>query len=56
MDNKEAAAHSVQRSCSSQVWQEADLQQVEQEVLLFYPIDPVQEQNHGCFMVRTEAS
>lgn len=48
--------HSVQRGSSSQVWQEANLQQVQQKVLVFNPINSVQKQHHGCFMVRAETS
>lgn len=46
--------YSVQRGSSSEIWQESNLKKVEEEILVFYTIDTVQEKDHGCFMVWTE--
>lgn len=47
--------HGVQRSCSSHVRQESDLQHVEQEILVVNTVDSVQEQHHGGLVVRDKA-
>lgn len=44
----------VQGGCGSHVRQEADLQHVEQEVLVVDTVNSVQEQNHGGLVVRDE--
>lgn len=45
------ASDRVQGGCGSHVRQEADLQHVEQEVLVVDTVNSVQEQNHGGLVV-----
>ena len=49
------ATHRVQEGGGSEVWQEAHLQQVEEEALLLHAVHPVQEQHHGRLVVGLEA-
>lgn len=48
---KSFATHSVQRSWSSHVRQEADLQNMQQEVLVINSIHSIKEQHHGGLVV-----
>lgn len=46
--------HRVQWGGGSEVRQETHFQQVQEEVLVLDAVNPVQKQNHGCFVIRTE--
>lgn len=44
----------IQRSSSPQIWQKANLEKMEEEILNLNSIDPVKEQNHGCLVIWAE--
>lgn len=48
---KSFSTDSVQRSWSPHVWQEADLQDMQQELLVINTVDSVKEQHHGGLVV-----
>lgn len=51
---RSSSHYRVQGSSSPEIWQKANLQKVEEEILNLNSIDPVKEQNHGCLVIWAE--
>lgn len=47
-------AHRVEGGGGAEVWQEAHVQQLEEEALILDAVHAVQEEHHGGLVVRTE--